>query len=172
MTTATMACEIATAKYPQGRTGTTAGYQAHRKRAEPICDACRTASCAEARDIRNTVSDAARRRAHYVANWDAYSEKNLKAKHGMTMAEYELKLEAQGGGCAICGTKFAGGRSRGRFYVDHDHRHCDKTSCAECQRGLLCSPCNVGLGSFGDDVEKLMAAASYLMSWEGRTNEG
>lgn len=34
-------CEKPTKKYPDGRTGTTAGYAAHKKEKETPCDACR-----------------------------------------------------------------------------------------------------------------------------------
>jgi hypothetical protein len=107
-----------------------------------------------------------KRRAEYERNWDAYSARNLKAKHGLTVDQYIERLKGQGGGCAICGTELPGGRSKGRFFVDHDHDCCPSyMSCPKCRRGLLCSSCNVGLGAFGDDVDRLMAAAAYLMSW-------
>lgn len=40
MTEVTPACAKATAKFPQGRTGTPAGYAAHRKNGETACEAC------------------------------------------------------------------------------------------------------------------------------------
>lgn len=164
------ACSAATAKYPDGRMGTVAGYQAHLRAKEPACEDCRRANAARSAEVQSAPGFVAKRRAEYQRNWDAYAARNLKAKHGLTVEEYAEKLERQGGGCAICGTKLPGGKSKGRFYVDHDHDCCPSgTSCPACQRGLLCSPCNVGLGAFGDDVDRLMAAAAYLLSWAGES---
>jgi hypothetical protein len=75
MTEATPVCAKATAKYPQGRTGTTAGYAAHRAHGEMACEACIaawTAKCAdygraltpEERERRNELKLASGRRSH------------------------------------------------------------------------------------------------------------
>lgn len=58
--------------------------------------------------------------------------------------------------CAICG-------SRENTHIDHDHACCPgNQSCGECVRGTLCSACNLGLGAFRDDVDKLRNAIEYL----------
>lgn len=80
---------------------------------------------------------------------------HLKKKYGITESEYDQLLKIQNGCCAICGVDVAGGR--GRFHVDH----CHKTGVV---RGLLCSRCNMGLGSFLDDIEILNKAMKYLSS--------
>jgi len=58
--------------------------------------------------------------------------KPTRAKQlGVTDDEYALLLEAQDGGCAICGAK---PKTR-RLHVDHDHA-------TGKVRGLLCHRCN------------------------------
>jgi hypothetical protein len=81
---------------------------------------------------------------------------HLKRKFGLTPAEYEAKLAAQGGGCALCGRVPAPGR---QLDIDHDH----KTGAV---RGLVCNTCNQGLGQFRDDPIRLAHAAAYLLHWE------
>ena len=69
---------------------------------------------------------------------------------GVTDDEYARLLEAQGGGCAICGAK---PKTR-RLHVDHDH----KTGKV---RGLLCHRCNRALPTWVTD-EWLRRAYHYL----------
>jgi hypothetical protein len=61
-------------------------------------------------------------------------------------------LDAQGGGCAICGRL---PRSDIALHVDHDHA-------TGRIRGILCWPCNNLLGDVQDDPKRLYAAADYL----------
>lgn len=63
-------------------------------------------------------------------------------------------LDAQGGGCAICGERNPKGKHSG-FHVDH----CHKTGRV---RGILCHGCNVSLGHFKDDPALLRRAAEYV----------
>lgn len=87
----------------------------------------------------------------------------LKSKYGISLEQYEAMLLDQGG-CAICGAQEAGGRGQ-RFHVDHNHMCCPgQRSCGECVRGLLCHGCNTGIGALGENVERLMAAAAYLLA--------
>lgn len=84
-------------------------------------------------------------------------EFHLMNKYGMTEAGYQELLASQGGLCAICGTDDPRGKNHNRLHVDH----CHKTGKV---RGLLCSRCNVGIGSFLDDVAVLQKAITYLKS--------
>lgn len=76
--------------------------------------------------------------------------RNLFKLYGITKVEYDVMAAAQGGQCAICGDTF-----NETACVDHDH----KTGKV---RGLLCNPCNIGLGGFKDDPVRLAAAVRYL----------
>lgn len=160
-------CEKATRAYPQGRTGTYAGYTAHTSARQPTCQPCKDAVAARMRAFNQANPELKREKAkaEYQRNRDTYAEQNLRGKHGLTIQQYETLLAAQGGGCAICGSTNAGGRWGERFHVDHDHNCCpSRKSCDKCRRGLLCSPCNVGLGAFADDPDRLLAAAAYLLA--------
>lgn len=76
----------------------------------------------------------------------------LKFKFGISREDYETRLAAQGGGCAICGKPPPEKR---RHHVDHDHE-------TGAVRGVLCGHCNTGLGLFGEDIALLESAAAYL----------
>lgn len=81
-------------------------------------------------------------------------------RYGLTPEQYVEMLDKQGGVCAICKKPEA---KKKRLAVDHDHSCCSGIkSCGKCIRGLLCSLCNNGLGSFQDDVQALRAAVDYL----------
>lgn len=87
------------------------------------------------------------------------------AAYGITTADFEGLMAAQGGKCGICGIADPRGRWSGRgvrsFHVDHDH-------VAGTVRGLLCSPCNRALGGFKDDPDRLARAIAYLQKPPGR----
>jgi hypothetical protein len=73
---------------------------------------------------------------------------HLKRRYGMSAAEADAMLEAQGGLCAIC-------KSAPAAHVDHDHD-------TGAVRALLCFNCNGGLGQFKDDPFLLHLAAFYV----------
>ena len=65
-------------------------------------------------------------------------------------------IYARSEGCAICGhTPELGATGAKKLHLDHDHR-------TGKLRGLLCMCCNVALGHFQDDVERIKRAAAYL----------
>ena len=161
-----MICEKPTKAYPVGRTGTDAGYSAHRRAGEEPCRACMEATAKR----RNRGERSAEQRAEWrkaAIERDPLMDRraNLKARFGLSLEDYDAMLAEQGGGCAICGTTEPGGRHDTFFPVDHDHACCpgDK-SCGKCLRGLLCAKCNLGLGAFDDDPDRLMSAVAYLLA--------
>ncbi len=83
---------------------------------------------------------------------------DLKTKYGITPAEYDKMLAAQGGGCAICQSKDAHNRW-GTFHVDHNH---DTGKV----RGILCNRCNSALGLLGDDMEGVLKFVDYLTKYD------
>lgn len=74
----------------------------------------------------------------------------LRKTYRMTVQEYAALETAQEGKCAICCKVPAG-----RLHVDHCHE-------SGAVRGLLCGPCNRGIGQFGDDIALLRNAVAYL----------
>jgi hypothetical protein len=84
---------------------------------------------------------------------------HLIKKFGITLAESERLLAEQGGVCAICRGPISDVRGYSP-HVDHDH-------VSGKVRGILCMPCNSGLGAFRDDPNRLLAAIEYLKRTTG-----
>jgi len=95
----------------------------------------------------------------------APSKATLK-KYGMTEVEWWARLDAQAGGCAICGAE---GRM---FNIDHFHHYRFKKLRPEERvklvRGILCNMCNrflLGPTRYGFKAEDYRRAADYLDRW-------
>jgi recombination endonuclease VII len=80
---------------------------------------------------------------------------HLTRRYGISAARAQELIDQQGGVCAIC-------RERPPDHVDHDHVTGEV-------RGMLCLPCNTGLGHFNDDTAVLQKAIEYLVRWGGGT---
>lgn len=107
---------------------------------------------------RNREARAARakawRRERDPEQMRAYGRKShLKSKFGLTQEDYDAMLEAQAGGCAICGTEDTSPWDW--FCIDHDHQ-------TGTVRGLLCRSCNTAIGQVADSPEILRQAVAYL----------
>lgn len=94
-------------------------------------------------------------RKRYAADPKPHQDRIMRSKYGIGLEEYDAKLAAQGGLCAICERENTGGR---RLSVDHDHD-------SDAVRDLLCNPCNTTLGLMNNDPELLRKAAAYLERW-------
>lgn len=78
---------------------------------------------------------------------------HLMWKYGITLADYDMMLEIQGGVCAICGKTPE--ENKRRLCVDHDHETGQV-------RGILCTQCNSVLGFWKDNPETARQAMIYL----------
>ena len=78
-----------------------------------------------------------------------------KRRYGITAAEADEMLAAQGGVCAVC-------RRADPEHVDHDH-------VTGKVRGMLCFNCNQALGNARDDVRVLQQLIRYLTASRGAT---
>lgn len=95
-------------------------------------------------------------RMYIKANPEAAAARSRKARikriYGITWQERDKMVERQDGRCMICQIQFADRRD---VQVDH----CHSTGKV---RDILCMNCNMGLGSFKDNVASLQAAITYL----------
>lgn len=86
-----------------------------------------------------------------------YRRRDSARQYGVDPYFFEAAIEALDGICPICKRKSE------RWAIDHDHSCCKgNKSCGKCVRGVICQMCNVGLGSFNDDVDALESAIKYL----------
>jgi Recombination endonuclease VII len=89
----------------------------------------------------------------YNRTYEQNKSHHLKKSYGITLDQYEEMKEEQHGLCAICSAELREGK--GGAALDHNHS-------TGGIRGILCSPCNKGLGHFRDRTELLIKASIYL----------
>ena len=89
----------------------------------------------------------AKGKATYERLYGGTREYHLRRRYGLTSAEVNAMIEAQGGTCAVC--------TGPAQHVDHDHATGEV-------RGILCFNCNQALGNARDDVQVLRGLARYL----------
>lgn len=117
----------------------------YEKHSAGICKEC----------CRRNTRDWMKRNPGYVRRWRAANPDKYRGyalgRYGLTGEDYEALSANQDGRCAICVQV----PEDHRLYVDHCHA-------GGKVRGLLCRPCNSGLGSFRDDPALMRQAISYL----------
>jgi hypothetical protein len=84
--------------------------------------------------------------------------------YGLTRADFDRLLEAQGHACGMCHEPFQDGQL---IHIDHDHACCPEKnrSCGKCIRGFLCHTCNIALGHI---ERRYDLARAYLDSPPGQ----
>ena len=113
----------------------------------------RTNVCASCENKMRTARRVPGEQAYTTAERAQYMRSaKLKSRYGMTVEDYDAMVVQQNGKCAVCHTPPEHGR---RLCVDH----CHATGKV---RGLLCDPCNRGLGQLKDDPSLLRALLAYL----------
>lgn len=83
-------------------------------------------------------------------------DRRLKSAYGISKELRDFISRRQNDACAICGRII-------KLVVDHDHT-------SGIVRGLLCSKCNLGLGSFNDNIDMLRDAYQYLLDFNDKQN--
>ena len=93
-----------------------------------------------------------------TTNWikdnpERHKNNEMQRKYGISYEEYSLRRNNQDGKCLICG------KTEKENGIDLAVDHCHATGTV---RGLLCVPCNRGLGMFKDNSDLLLKAFRYL----------
>jgi hypothetical protein len=86
------------------------------------------------------------------ALWECKECRKAKALVARYGSGVTAVWDAFAGRCQLCGGDDPGQKG---WSTDHDHE-------TGVVRGILCSPCNTGLGLFREDPTKLLAAVAYL----------
>lgn len=100
---------------------------------------------------KNVEKTRERHRLWKINNPESYKNSHLKTMFGITLEEYNILFEEQGGVCAICSSP----PKRKMLAVDH----CHTTGKV---RGLLCSNCNTSLGLVKEDPDILLQMINYI----------
>ena len=96
---------------------------------------------------------------HRNMNW-----KQLYAqlrRYGMSYTTLVQYVKKQGLNCGMCDELIVGA-----FNIDHDHGCCPKVpTCGKCNRGLICSRCNILLAGYDFYKENPKIIDNYIASY-------
>lgn len=125
----------------------------------PTCRSCGTRSLVKDIDQLYCNPCLTRRRQNY----------HYKNSYGISYEDVENILQEQDMKCICC--------SKSIYMPTKDVPRKDYAVIDHCHvtgkmRGLVCSPCNTGIGQLGDNLEGVMKAARYLEKAEESINNG
>ena len=123
------------------------------KKKELVCKPCIAVASKVYRE-NHKESLKTKKQEYRKSNPDQWRNRNLVSNYGISLIEYNQKLEDQKGVCAVCKTQESSKRNV-KLSVDHNH------STGKI-RGLLCSRCNRSLGLLRDDFNVVLTMAKYL----------
>ena len=126
--------------------------------AEFYVDKRRNRPTAQCKDCTKLVASSHKwRKANPEKEKASTRKSKLKCKYNITLEALEALWLTQNKSCAICKRPVS---------LDATHKaskpHIDHCHVTGVVRGLLCLTCNTGLGMFGDSLDLLSAASSYL----------
>lgn len=93
---------------------------------------------------------------------EAYRKFQIK-QYGITVEDYNSMYDSQLGRCKICDSEVKPMLSGEKLSEIACIDHCHETGKV---RGLLCRPCNTGLGQFKDNIFIMEKALEYLKGFE------
>lgn len=120
------------------------------KRTKSYCIECERSYGAERQRKHMATWDETRREKHRKMNRSVC----LRRYHGITLDDFEAMERDQEGRCAICKKP----RQKGDRNLNVDHDHSTMRI-----RGLLCDPCNRGIGLLKESEEIMKSAIEYLL---------
>ena len=88
----------------------------------------------------------------YKKNPKKQNNREFEKKYKSPAGKKQELIAEQKGVCAICKQPFESSR---KTHQDHCHA-------SGMLRGVLCHNCNIGLGNFNDNIDRLQSAQEYL----------
>lgn len=123
------------------------------------CKSCVSHYCKTRNGVVDRAAINTQARVWKKANPHKVRAQQIKQNFGLSYDDYISLLEKQHHSCAICKTSLLPFGSVNQTDIIANVDHCHTTGKI---RGLLCRKCNTALGLLNDNVDVIVAAATYL----------
>ena len=132
-------------------------FHKHNNTSDGLATRCR--KCHSIANKKYREQNKERLKAYKEQNRKEAADSALKRRYGITLEQYLFLLKKQNNLCAIC--------KEAETRIDYKTNKISQLCVDHCHitgkiRGLLCFSCNIGIGKFKDDPEKLNRAANYV----------